>query len=230
MNTYINERLIELSETSYKEFNCKIIPTNYPMQGIRIPALRALAKELGKEEGIQTAYLDSPELDTYEKIILYGMTLSYVKKISIDEVFKYLDALIPLFDNWAHVDCVVSEFKIFKKEPDKVLAHYLPLRNDEGEFTKRFFVILLLSFYVNDKYIDQVLMHLQKVPQGQYYVDMAIAWTLSVGLIKYYDKTIPLFEQHTFSKFVHNKAIQKARESFRVSAQTKEFLNGLKMK
>lgn len=229
MNNLINKELEALAETDYKAFNSKIIQTNYLMQGIRIPALRALAKKLAKESDV-SAYLDNPDLDTYEQVILYGMTLSNVKKLSLDEVFGYLDPLILKFDNWAHVDCVTSEFKSFKKNPDEVLKQYLPLRKDEGEFTKRFFVILLLSFYINDEYIDRVLTHLTEVPQGQYYVDMAIAWTLSVGLVKYYDKTLPLLQQQTFSKFVHNKAIQKARESYRVSPETKEFLNGLKVK
>ena len=228
MNNLINKQLHELSDADYKVFNSKIISTNYPTLGVRVPALRALAKKLAKEADVYT-YLDAPDLEAYEQIVLYGMTLSNVKKMSLDEVFAYLDPLIPLFDNWGHVDTITSEFKIFKTDLEKVLEHYLPLKTDEGEFTKRFFVILLLSFYMNDDYIDRVLTLLTEVPQGQYYVDMAIAWTLSVGLVKYYDKTLDLIQDHKFSKFVHNKAIQKARESYRVSPETKEFLNGLKV-
>lgn len=229
MNDLINKQLLELSDTEYKAFNSKIISTNYPMWGIRIPALRALAKKLAKDPDILT-YLDNAELDTYEKVILYGMTLSNVKQLSLEDIFKYLDCLILKFDSWGHVDTVTSEFKIFAKNKDLVLEHYLPLKTDEGEFTKRFFVILLLAFYIDDEYIDRVLSLIVEVPQGQYYVDMAIAWTLSVTLVKYYDKTLPLLQKHKFSKFVHNKAIQKARESYRVSPETKELLNGLKVK
>ena len=229
MNNLINKQLQELSDVDYKVFNSKIISTNYPTLGVRVPALRALSKKLTKESDIYT-YLNAPELDVYEQIVLYGMTLSNMKKMTLNEVFSYLDPLIPLFDNWGHVDTITSEFKIFKTDLDKVLEHYLPLKTDEGEFTKRFFVILLLSFYINDTYIDCVLTYLTQVPQGQYYVDMAIAWTLSVGLVKYYDKTLALLQEHKFSKFVHNKAIQKARESYRVPTETKEFLNSLKIK
>lgn len=229
MNNKINKELRELSDTDYKAFNAKIISTNYPMLGVRVPALRVLSKKLAKDENI-ASYLNNPDLEVYEQIILYGMTLSNMKNLSLDEVFGYLDKLIPRFDNWGHVDTVTSEFKIFNNNLDIVIEHFLPLKTDEGEFTKRFFVILLLSFYMNDIYIDRVLTHLTEIQQGQYYVDMAIAWTLSVGLIKYYDKTLPLLQQHKFSKFVHNKAIQKARESYRISAETKGFLNGLKVK
>ncbi len=229
MNDLINKQLYKLSETDYKIFNQKIIPTSYPMLGIRIPKLRALAKELAKEANI-LSYLKNPDLKLYEQVILYGMTLSYTKELSLNDIFDYLDPLIEKFDNWAHVDTVTSEFKIFNTDLDKVLKHYLRLKTDKNEFTKRFFVILLLSFYINDLYIDQTLTLLTEIPQGQYYVDMAIAWTLSVGVIKYYDKTLPLFQKHSFSKFIHNKAIQKARESCRVSTEIKEYLNKLKIK
>jgi 3-methyladenine DNA glycosylase AlkD len=127
-------------------------------------------------------------------------------------------------------DTLTSAFRIFKNNPEEVFDHFLPLKNDEGEFTKRFFVILLMCHYMEEEYIDMTLQHLSEVPQGQYYVDMAIAWALSVGLVKFYDKTLPYLQQKTFSTFVHNKAIQKARESYRISAETKELLNKMKIK
>lgn len=230
MNEKINNELLALAEEDYKIFNSKLIKTNYPALGIRIPKLRALAKKLGKEPNIITEYLDKPSLEYYESIILYGMTMSYVKELTVEDVFRYLDKLILKFDNWAHVDCVTSEIKFLSKHREKVLEHYLHLKSDEGEFTKRFFIILLLSFYIDDEYIDRVLSLLSKIPEGQYYVDMAIAWTLSVTLVKFYDKTLPLLKKKQFSKFVHNKAIQKARESYRISPETKEYLNTLKIK
>lgn len=228
MHDFICQELEALAQSDYKKFNSRLVTTAYPMYGIRIPALRALAKKLARDGRIVDSYLDCPQFDSYESVLLYGMVLGNCKNISFDAVLLYLDGLIPFFDNWAHVDCVTSSLKVLKSNPDKVLTHYLPLKEDGGEFTKRFFVVLLLSFYLNDQYIDQTLMHLTQVPQGQYYVDMAIAWTLSVALVKYYDKTLPLLQQETFSKFVHNMAIQKARESLRILPQTKIFLNRFK--
>ncbi len=228
-NAKINQRLQELSETDYKVFNEKLIPTNYEIRGIRMPALKKLAKELSKEPDIED-YLKYAEFTTYEHVLLYGLVLDNLSKLPMETVFGYLDPLILRFDNWAHVDTITSSFKVFKKYPNKVLEHYLPLKSDEGEFTKRFFVILLLCFYMEEKYIDIALQHLSEVPQGQYYVDMAIAWTLSVGLVKFYDKTLPYLAQKKYTKFVHNKAIQKARESFRITPEVKDSLNGLKIR
>jgi len=229
LNSQINEKLYELSESDYKSFNEKLITTYYEVMGIRMPALKNLAKEIASSLELGK-YLETAELLTYEKILLYGLVLGQIKKPSLEMLFRYLDPLILKFDNWAHVDTVISALKIFKKYPEEVLTHFLPLKTHEGEFTKRVFVIFLMDYYMDETRIDVALEHLCQVPQGQYYVDMAIAWALSYGLIKQYDKTVVLLEQKAFSKFVHNKTIQKARESFRISPEGKELLNGMKIK
>lgn len=229
MNTLINQRFRDLADNDYKQFNQKIIPTNYDVLGIRMPALKQFAKELAAHPDIDT-YLENAEFPTYEHILLYGLVLSQLRKPTLETIFRHLDPLIPRFDNWAHVDTIISSLKIFRKHPAEVLDHFLPLKTDEGEFTKRTFAILLMDYFMTDNHIDIALKHLSEIPQGQYYVDMAIAWALSYGLIKYYDRTLPLLEQQAFSKFVHNKAIQKARESYRISPEIKETLNEMKMK
>ena len=228
-NSAINEKLHALAESDYKAFNEKIISTNYKVLGVRMPALKKLAKELSNDVDIDT-WLKNAEFTTYEHVLLYGLTLGQIKKLPLETIFEYLDPLILKFDNWAHVDTLVSAFKLFKKYPDEVFEHFLPLKTHEGEFTKRFFVILLMDHFMDEKHIDRTLTQLAEVQQGQYYVDMGIAWAISVGLVKFYDKTIPMLEQKRFSKFVHNKAIQKARESFRIESELKEHLNKMKMK
>lgn len=229
MNTQINQRLQALAESDYKAFNEKLIPTNYEILGIRMPALKKLAKEISADKDVDT-YLKNAEYLTYEHILLYGLVLGHLKKPSLEAVFSYLDPLILRFDNWAHVDTVISSLKVLGKHPDEVLMHFQPLRSHEGEFTKRVFVILLMDYFMNETHIDTTLKYLQEIPQGQYYVDMAIAWAISVGLIKFYDKTLLILEQKKFSKFVHNKAIQKARESYRITPEKKDLLNNLKIK
>ncbi|MDL2257216.1 DNA alkylation repair protein [Bacteroidales bacterium OttesenSCG-928-I14] len=229
MNTLINQRLQALIESDYKQFNERIIPSNYEIMGIRMPALKAFAKELASHPEVES-YLENAEYNSHEHILLYGLTLSQLKKASLETIFHYLDPLILKFDNWAHVDTIISSLKIFNKYPEEVLTHFEALKHHEGEFTKRTFVIVLMDYFMNDRYIERALKHLSEIPQGQYYVDMGIAWAISVGLIKYYDKTVPMLEEKTFSKFVHNKGIQKARESYRISPETKEYLNGLKIK
>lgn len=229
MNTFINDSLNALADNDYKAFNKKIIPTNYEVLGVRMPALKKLAKGLSKRSDIE-AYFDNAEFNTYEHILLYGLILAQKKDFTLEKTFHYLDPLILRFDNWAHVDTLVSAFQIFKKHPDAVLGHFLPLKDHDGEYTKRFFVILLMCYFMNDNHIEKSLDLMVNIQQGQYYVDMGIAWAISLGLVKSYDKTIDVLEQKRFSKFVHNKAIQKARESYRISPEIKESLNKLKIK
>ncbi|MDH6305903.1 3-methyladenine DNA glycosylase AlkD [Parabacteroides sp. PF5-5] len=229
MISSIDAKLRSLAESDYKAFNEKLIPTNYEILGIRMPILKKLAKEIVASPDVET-YLENAEYTTYDHILLYGLVLGNLKKPSLETIFHYLDPLILKFDNWAHVDTIICTPKIFAKHPDEVLAHFLPLKTHEGEFTKRTFVIILMDYSINETYIDTALKHLTEVPQGQYYVDMAIAWAISLALVKFYDKTIPLLEQQIFSKFVHNKAIQKARESYRIAPEVKEYLNSLKVK
>lgn len=225
----IDEKLRALAESDYKAFNEKLIPTKYEILGIRMPALKKLAKEIATSPDVEI-YLKNAEYTTYDHILLYGLVLGSLKKPSLETLFHYLDPLILKFDNWAHVDTIVCTPKIFEKYPDEVLAHFLPLKTHEGEFTKRTFVIILMDYFMNETYIDVTLKHLTEVSQGQYYVDMAIAWAISLGLVKFYDKTLALLEQQAFSKFVHNKAIQKARESYRITPEVKAHLNNMKIK
>ena len=229
MISSINEKLQILAESDYKAFNEKLITTDYEVLGIRMPALKKLAKEIATDFDTAT-YLHHTEHTTYEHILLYGLVLSNLKNPSLETIFQYLDPLILKFDNWAHVDTIISSLKIFQKYPDEVLTHFLPLKTHEGEFTKRSFVILLMDYFINETHIDIAYEHMKEVAQGQYYVDMAIAWAISLGLVKFYDKTIKLLEQKTFSKFVHNKAIQKARESYRITPEVKEHLNKMKIR
>lgn len=229
MHDTVDLRLRALAESDCKAFNEKIINTDYQVLGVRMPAMKSLAKEIAASPRVE-AYLESAEFPTYEHVLLYGLVLGHLKKPAIETIFRYLDPLILRFDNWAHVDTIISSLKIFGKHPAETLRHFMPLKDHEGEFTKRTFVILLMDYHMNDNDIDRTLELMTQVPQGQYYVDMALAWALSVGLVKYYDKTLRLLEQKKFSRFVHNKAIQKARESYRIDPATKELLNAMKIR
>ncbi|MDD2583424.1 MAG: DNA alkylation repair protein [Bacteroidales bacterium] len=228
MNTLINNKLNGLAESDYKAFNRKLIPTNYEILGVRMPALRKLAKEIVANLDV-SEYLNNAEQTTYEHIMLYGLVLGYLNEPLLETLFHYLDPLILKFDNWAHVDAIISSLKIFKKHPNEVLAHFLPLKTHPGEFAKRTFVILLMNYFLDSVNICSTLKHLSQIEQEQYYVDMAIAWATCEALVKHYHQTIPLLQQQTFTKFVHNKAIQKARESYRITPQTKEYLKTLSL-
>lgn len=227
-DTLIRSRLEEAADKDYKKFNDKIVPTSLETLGVRMPALKSLAKELscGSTEDI-LCYLSDSRPQSYEEIMLYGLVLGY-SKLPLETVFRYFDPLAEKFENWAHVDCIVSALKIFGKNRAEVLAHYLPLKNSSGEFTKRTFVIILMDYFICDEYADEALRLISEVPTGQYYTDMAIAWALSVGFVKYWDKTLAVFDRAKLGEFVYKKTISKCTDSFRISDEKKNYLKSLR--
>ncbi len=223
--------LVAPGDDEYREFNRRIVATNYEMLGVRTPALRKLAREIAASPEVDEYLWDGPgPAPVYEEVMLYGLVLAArARKLPLEEVFARLERLIPLFDSWAHVDVIISDIKIFARHRDEVFRRFAPLKTHLGEFEKRTFVILLMDYFLDTDRIDTTLEELAGVPQGQYYVDMALAWALSVALVKHYDRTELLLRRPVFTRFVHNKAIQKARESFRITPEQKEYLRSLKI-
>lgn len=221
----IRQMLIEASDEKIRKFNSNIINTRLELLGVRAPALREIAKTAVK---FDKSYFFDADPQSYEEIMVYGLALAK-SGLSLDEKLALIDKLSDKMDNWAHVDCIIAEFKEFKKNTGYVLDFFHKYINSESEFKKRILVVFIMDFCLNDEFVEKAVEILQRVPQGQYYTDMGLAWAVSLGLIKYYDKFLELLKNKSFSKFVHNKAIQKAVESFRINAETKAYLKTLKI-
>lgn len=213
-----------LADAEYKTFNDRLSRSGYPSCGVRIPDLRKLAKLLFKESEWKEIADYRP--DTFEGVILRGLMIG--ETVDFDRFTAEWDKQLTMFDSWAQTDTTVSSLKIMKKRGEEILAYYLPLKTSEGEFEKRFLVLLTMVYFLDDAHIDFVLNLWKEIPTGQYYTDMAIAWALATAAAKFYDKTLQALKSGAFSDFVHNKAIQKARESFRLTKEEKEELTRLK--
>lgn len=221
----ITARLSALADSKYKAFNSKIICSSLPSMGVRTPDLKSVAKEYAADA--QAFYACAP-LTTFDEVLLYGFVIGSAKQ-SHEETLKRLDFLIPKMSSWAHVDQTVSAVKALGKEKVDTLKHFMPLQSG-SEYERRFLVILLMNYYLVEDNLDDVFQILAKVQNEQYYVNMAVAWALSVALVKFYDRTVLALTDGGFSPWVHNKAIQKANESFRISQEKKEALRKLKVK
>lgn len=229
----VRKKLEGISESAYKEFNDRLLNApDMPTLGIRIPKLRELAKSMAKEgceewmrEMKEAACADMVQ----EEHMLLGMVIGY-GEYTDEERARLLDGWIPRIVSWADCDCCVSTFKHMKKNQEFWFAYVEKWLESKKEFELRFAVVALLDFFINDGYIDRVLKALEEVRQEAYYVRMGAAWALSVCYVKYPQKTFALFEKQTLDKWTHNKAIQKCRESFRVSAEDKEKLSAMKRK
>lgn len=216
-------------DADYNNFNNKIVNCDYPTYGVRTPVIKKLAKAvpISARSKVLDGFFADKDL-TYETVLFAGV-LAARKGEYYTETREYLTRLVPIFRSWAHVDCVTPCLRWADK--DALWNDFRYLLDCAGEYEKRFYIMIMFSCCLNDGYIDRILDTLRyNVTYGQYYVDMAAAWLLAECLVKYYDKALPLFVEQVFPKFVHNKAIQKARESYRISAEVKQYLNTLKVK
>lgn len=221
----ILEELKSLADEDYKEFNRKIIPTKQMTLGIRIPILRKIAKRIAKEEAIK--FIQSDKQNIYEMIMLEGMVLSYMDK-SFKELLPLTEKFLIKVDNWAQIDSTVCDFKNIKKEKEDVLTVVKRWLNSNNEFIVRAGLVILLAHYVEKQHLKMIFKLSQSVTHSGYYVHMGNAWLISVCMAKFPEETILFFESNPLDNKTHNKAIQKSRESYRVSKEHKAIINELK--
>lgn len=164
-----------------------------------------------------------------EEHMLWGMVIGSAN-MSREERTAHLDLWVPGILSWADCDCTVSSMKFLKKEQDYWFAYCSDWQRDGGEFPVRFSMVALMQYFIQDAYIDRALEIFSLREAEPYYIRMAQAWALSVCFVKYRDKALELFASHTLDAWVQNKAIQKCRESYRVSPEDKERLKEYKMK
>lgn len=226
----IRERLFSFAEEDYKEFNRKLLPGVEHVIGIRLPAMRKLAREAAKEDF--RSYLDEARnavgTDSFhEEIMMQGLVLGYAK-MAREERAVYLDEFVPKIGNWAVCDSCVTAYKFMEKEPEYWFNYLLKFRDSREEFELRFMIVAMMSHFVDEAHIDEILRCCNEIRHDGYYTKMGVAWTVQVCYVKFPEKTRHFLETDTMDDFTHNKAIQKIRESYRVSREEKEELSLLK--
>lgn len=223
----ILEQVKQLAEEEYRTFHAKLIPgTKVEYLGVRVPKLRAVSKQILKDDW-RLFLQEAEDSDIYEMIMLYGMVMAGAK-CDFAEKLDYVTQFVPQIDNWGVCDIVVGALKDVKKHPEEMYAFLQCYLTSEKEFELRFAIVVLMSYYLNDEYIDRVLEWYGTIKHEGYYVKMAVAWGVSVCFVKYREKTLAFLEAGRLEPWTQNKAIQKIRESYRVSAEDKEFLKRFK--
>lgn len=230
MITYeeILKTLKENSDKVYGKFNAKIaMISDEKSLGVRVPSLREIAKKIAKggKDALDIICLFPDEY--YEITFLKFLTLAYLKS-DIDELISYLDKMLPQIYSWSICDCFTSTLKYIKKSRAEFLPYIKKCVNDKREFVQRFAYVCLLSHYTVPEYIDTELELMQRADCSKYYVHMAVAWLLAEILIKDYEKGIEFIKSGKLSSKTMNKGIQKARESFRLTEEQKNYLKSLK--
>lgn len=214
-------------DETYKQFHTSLVPGLTKMMGVRIPILRELAKKAAKED--YYGFIEDFQPEIYEEVMIRGMMIGYAK-FSMEEQKRELKKFIPLINNWAVCDSCCTTYKFMKKNQEEWFSFLEPYLRSSQEYEIRFAVVCLLDFFVQEAFIDRILNCFSDIHHEGYYVKMAVAWAVSVCYVKFPEKTEDFLLKNTLDDFTHNKAIQKIRESYRVSKEEKERLNQWKRK
>lgn len=221
------DEIKNLADEQYRKFHGALIPgVKVEFLGVRVPKLRVLAKRITREDWREflNEYQDS---NIYEVIMLYGMVMAEAK-CGFEEKLSYVEKFVPRIDNWAVCDIVSGDLKDIKKHQERMYKFLQPYLNSEKEYELRFAVVVLMQYYITEEYIDLVLDWYGKIHHEGYYVKMAVAWGISVCFVKFRGKTLEFLKNCNIDTFTYNKAIQKMRESCRVSTEDKEMLRELR--
>lgn len=223
----IREQLFALQDAEYRDFQVKLIPGTEPdsVIGVRTPALRKLAKEFGKTREAADFMNELPH-QYFDENQLHAFLISEMK--DFDAVIAELEKFLPFVNNWATCDQLSP--KVFGKHTDELLVHIQKWMHAEETYTIRFGIGMLMRWYLDGNFRPEFLQWVAELRSEEYYVNMMIAWYFATALAKQYDAALPFIEQNALSLWTHNKAIQKARESFRVSDEHKARLQSLKRK
>ncbi|HJC11114.1 MAG TPA: DNA alkylation repair protein [Candidatus Blautia merdigallinarum] len=222
---WVREELKKNTDPDYREFHKSLVPGMGNFLGVRVPQLRRISKKAARED--YWRFAKEADTEMYEELMVRGMMIGYAR-LSKEEQRRELEAFVPYINNWAICDCCCATYKFMKKGQEEWFAFLKVYADSVQEYEIRFALVSMLDFFINEEYIDQVLEILGKVRHEGYYVKMAAAWAVSVCYVKFPEKTEVFLRKNLLDDFTHNKAIQKIRESYRVSKEEKERLKELR--
>lgn len=216
---------MELADPKYAAFQAKLIPgiDLEAVIGVRVPAIRALAKELVKAKAYDDFLSELPH-KYYDENILHAVIVSEIK--DYEECMKRTEAFLPYVDNWAV--CDIMSPKCFKKNKAALLKKIREWSASEKIYTSRFGMEMLMTHFLDADFEPEYLEIPAAVTLQDYYIKMMIAWFYATALAKQWDATIPYIQNARLEPWTHNKTIQKARESYRITEEQKAYLKTLK--
>ena len=223
----IQKALFEKQDLKFKAFHSKLIPTTDAKSiiGVRTPDLRAIAKEFANHPDVEKFLTTLPH-KYYDENQIHAFILSLIK--DYDDCVSHIDAFLPYVDNWATCDQMSP--KVFKKHKGLLLEYVDEWIKSDHTYVKRFGIGMLMEHFLDEDFKTSYLTKVSKIRSGEYYVNMMTAWYFATALAKQYDATLPYIEKQKLDIWTHNKSIQKAVESYRITPEQKEYLKTLKRK
>lgn len=220
----IEEKLFSLRDETYGQFQRKLIP-NIPREriiGVRTPALRALAKELGEcpkfLRDLPHRYFEENQLHAF---LIAGGT-------SFSQTVAAVETFLPFVDNWATCDQLRP--KVFQKHPDELLPYIRRWLASGETYTVRFAIGMLMQHFLDEDFSPEYPEVVASIQSEAYYVRMEQAWYFATALAKQYEAVAPYIEQNRLDRWTHNKTIQKAVESYRITPKQKAYLKKFRRK
>ena len=222
----IRQSLFDLQDIKYRDFQAKLIPgtDTETMIGVRTPELRKLAKQMLKREEIGEFLQDLPHR-YFDENQLHAFIISGIREYG--KCMEELERFLPYVDNWATCDQMSPV--VFKKHKQELLSGIREWIRSEHKYTVRFGIGMLMQHFLDDDFDPAYPELVAGVRSEEYYVNMMIAWYFATALAKQYDAVLPYIERRRLDPWVHNKTIQKAVESYRISDEQKEYLRSLKV-
>lgn len=224
-NREIREEIKALSESEYQVFTSKLLPGVSNIIGVRLPKLRRIAKEIAK--GDWRKYLDYASDESYEEIMLQGMVIGYVK-CPLHELLIFIEKFVHKIDNWSVCDSFCSGLKITKMYKEEMWYFLQSYFQKQEEFEVRFGVVMLLNYYLDEAYIEEVCKIFDYIKHDGYYVKMAVAWAISIYYIRFPEAMESYLKNNKLDDFTYQKALQKICESRAVDSSKKEQIRRMK--
>lgn len=208
-----------MTDSTYMKYQSTVISdTHYPMKHIRMPLLRQLAKSAAEESWQELVRREN--YDSFEEVMVTGLAIAYAKA-PFEAKMAHLRLLLPHLDSWALTDCIVPTLKITASERDCAWDFAMECLESDREYTVRFGIIMLLHDFLTARDIPRTAQVLCGIQDSRYYVQMAVAWCLAEMAVTAYGQVVAILDSGVLNDFVQNKAIQKMRESYRITPEQK---------
>lgn len=230
MRNNIQDELFKLKDEKYKDFSLKLLPglPEESFLGVRIPLLRKLAKEVASEPYWEE-YLKEEDDLFFEEKMLQAILIGLIK-VSPREKLELIEDFLPKIDNWSVCDSFCNSLKFAREEKNQemVWKYIEPLFYHKEEYQVRFASVMALNYFLKPEYLEGVLRLYDSVNHEGYYAKLAVSWGISAAFVKDPVKTMEFLKNNSLDDFTYNKAVQKLRDSFRLTLEEKELLKKLK--
>lgn len=223
---FLQKELFKIKDDNYARFQRKLIPNIFSDKiiGVRVPSIRNLVKKI-EETGYIPYFVKKLPHKYYEEDVLHAILIS--KSDSYETCLNLLKKFLPYIDNWAVCDSIRPS--ILKNYKNKLILEVVKWLKSESPYIQRFSINMLIVNYLGKDFKTEYLNLPFKIKTDEYYVNMAIAWFYASALVEHWKETIDYIENRKLSVFVHNKIIRKAKDSYRITKEQKEYLNSLRI-